>query len=212
MTDETTNDATEAPPPEAPAEKPPQAQAKTEPPKALLDEIKGLRQERADLRAKVEELSKSLETTGQLQAQLDVARRDLQLAGVGLVDPEGVAVAEAIYERQPKDDRPPMPEWLKSAVDSGNIPRALRAYLPNASSDAGAVSSAGVEASRGLSSTPQPAPGTVAEQAPPAPTDAKGRLQAATEKLQSLRRIGGTPAEMQDARAELQQALTALRR
>ena len=211
MTEETTNDTTETPPTEAPA---PQAQAQTkaEPPKALLDEIKGLRQERADLRAKVEELTQSVEAAGQLQAQLDVARRDLQLAGVGLVDPEGVAVAEAIYERQPKDDRPPMPEWLKSAVDSGDIPRALRAYLPNASTDAGAVSSAGVEASRGLSSTPQPAPGTVAEQAPPAPTDAKGRLQAATEKLQSLRRIGGTPAEMQDARAELQQALTALRR
>lgn len=211
MTDETTNDTTEAPPTEAPAPQA-QAQAKTEPPKALLDEIKGLRQERADLRAKVEELSQSVEAAGQLQAQLDVARRDLQLAGVGLVDPEGVAVAEAIYQRQPKDDRPPMPEWLKSAVDSGDIPRALRAYLPNASTDAGAVSSAGVEASRGLSPTPQPAPGTVAEQAPPAPTDAKGRLQAATEKLQSLRRIGGTPAEMQDARAELQQALTALRR
>jgi len=200
-----------APSEQSQAQTPAPTPTKTEPPPALLDEIKSLRAERAQLREQVADLTGKIEQAQGLEAQLTTTRRDLDLARAGLTDPEAIAVAEVIWGRLPADTRPTLPDWFASVRESGDIPRGLAAYVSAPGASAPGASSSAAEASRGPS-TPQPTPGTMTEQAPPAPVDAKSRLQAATEKLHTLRRIGGSSDEMNQARIELQQALTALRR
>lgn len=192
-----------------------QGQAKTQeqgPPQAFLDEMKALRQERADLRAKVEELTGQVSTIGELQGQLDNARRDLSLAKEGLTDPEAIAIAETLYNRLPKTDRPSLPDWINQSKEAGTLPKALSPYFSTSDATGGGPSSLPADVGAGGPSLPQNAPGTITEQAPSAPVDPKARLQAATDKLNNLRRLGGSADQMTQARVELQAALTGLRK
>jgi len=86
-----------APSEQSQAQTPAPTPTKPEPPPALLDEIKSLRAERAQLREQVADLTGKIEQAQGLEAQLTTTRRDLDLARAGLTDPEAIAVAEVIW-------------------------------------------------------------------------------------------------------------------
>ena len=88
---------------------------------------------RRTLEARLAELEQTAAQAGQWKAQAEQGARALDLAKVGITDPEAIEVASMFYEKLPKADRPAMAEWLKGLKDKPDTaPMALRGYLGGA--------------------------------------------------------------------------------
>ena len=91
----------------------------------------------ADLQAKVADLSAQLEASAALSEQVAALTADRDrltaraaIMQAGITDQEGIEVVEALWAAKPEDARPPdgLTGWLTSPDE---LPRAVRAYLPN---------------------------------------------------------------------------------
>lgn len=91
-----------------PTPPPPAPEAPPDP--AVLLEAERARADAAERRA------------GRLERERDAAR-------IGIVDPEGVDIAELLYGRLPEQDRPAFGAWV-AALQLGAAPKGLALYLP----------------------------------------------------------------------------------
>lgn len=161
----------------------------------LLAEVKDLRgqvkvlsadqtvRERDELAAKVANWEKKfsdLEATHKA-AELTWVRERTFMAR-GLVDPEGQAVAEALYGRLPEKDRPALDAWMDGwkTDDADNTPAALRHYL------------------NGAAPSSQPPPAAPRPKLPGAPpAGSPGTLEAIPPELYARAAAGDAEAQKQ---------------
>lgn len=102
-------------------------------------------------------------------AEREALRVEREIMAAGILDAEGVEYVQHAYSKLAADKRPPLSEWL-SQRDS--LPRAVRAYLPEAPAASTPVPSAPTSAS------PPPAPA-------PAPRPSTGTIPQAPSEPQS---------------------------
>jgi hypothetical protein len=63
------------------------------------------------------------------KAEREALRIEREIASAGITDAEGMEYVQHAYGKLPQEGRPPLAEWL-AAKDA--LPRAVRAYLPEA--------------------------------------------------------------------------------
>ena len=63
------------------------------------------------------------------KAEREALRIEREISSAGITDAEGMEYVQHAYSRLPAEGRPPLAEWL-AAKDA--LPRAVRAYLPEA--------------------------------------------------------------------------------
>jgi hypothetical protein len=63
------------------------------------------------------------------KAEREALRIEREISSAGITDAEGMEYVQHAYSKLPADGRPPLAEWL-AAKDA--LPRAVRAYLPEA--------------------------------------------------------------------------------
>jgi len=146
---------------------------------AVINELKG-----RDLAGQVEQLQAQLATHAEATASWEQQQAAWQkeragwedqraMLTVGIVDPEGQAVAQALYGIQPEADRGSLADWL-GQHSNGSTPAALMPYLRSSAPQAA------------VSSAPEASPGAAPAQLPPPPGKP---TQAAVE---------ATPAQLAD--------------
>ncbi len=69
------------------------------------------------------------EVKAQSKAEREALRIEREIFSAGITDAEGMEYVQHAYGKLPAEGRPPLAEWL-AAKDS--LPRAVRAYLPEA--------------------------------------------------------------------------------
>ena len=69
------------------------------------------------------------EVKAQSKAEREALRIEREISSAGITDAEGMEYVQHAYSRLPAEGRPPLAEWL-AAKDA--LPRAVRAYLPEA--------------------------------------------------------------------------------
>jgi DNA repair exonuclease SbcCD ATPase subunit len=69
------------------------------------------------------------EVKAQSKAEREALRIEREISSAGITDAEGMEYVQHAYGRLPAEGRPPLAEWL-AAKDA--LPRAVRAYLPEA--------------------------------------------------------------------------------
>jgi DNA repair exonuclease SbcCD ATPase subunit len=145
-----------------------------------VGELTPLAENAEKYRAQVEEVKATS------KAEREALRMEREIAAAGITDAEGIEYVQHAYGRLPSEGRPPLAEWL-AAKDA--LPKAVRAYLPEAAPPAPAPTGP----------TPQALPksnaGTVT-QTPPATT---------TWTPEAIMRL--TPAEYKANAAAIQAAL-----
>jgi hypothetical protein len=125
-----------------------------------------------ELEGRVTELTPLAESAEKYRAQVDevkaaskaereALRIEREISSAGITDAEGMEYVQHAYGKLPADGRPPLAEWL-AAKDS--LPKAVRAYLPEAAPAAPAAPPAPV-----TTAMPKTNAGTVT-QTPPATT------------------------------------------
>ena len=149
---------------------------------AVINELKG-----RDLAGQVEQLQTQLATHAeatttweQQQAAWQVERAGWNdqraMLTVGIVDPEGQAVAQALYGIQPEAERGTLADWLGQSVN-GSAPPALMPYLRSSAPQAA------------VSSAPPAAPGAAPAQLPPPPgKPSQAAVEATPAQLADLER------------------------
>ena len=101
-------------------------------------------------------------------AEREAIRIEREIMAAGILDAEGVEYVQHAYSKLAADKRPPLSEWL-SQRDS--LPRAVRAYLPEAPA----------ASAQPVASPPSAAPAPVA----PAPRTSTGTVPQALSEPQS---------------------------
>lgn len=168
------------------------------------------------------------QSIAQLQTALEAERarnnalaERLDLIDAGLTDTEAHDIARALHSRLPGgDDRPSLVDWVRGNVAKPeDAPRGLRAYLPQAVTDANGgpaptapgPTSPQAEQRGGVTLPATPASQTGTTTAGPAGRDdASARLRAATAELRSARQLGNQAA-INEATVAVNKAMTDLR-
>lgn len=91
---------------------------------ARVAELEPFATEVAQYRGQLEELK------GATKAEREALRLEREIYAAGITDAEGIEYVQHAYSKLKADDRPAIGEWL-AAKDT--LPRAIRAYLPEAS-------------------------------------------------------------------------------
>jgi hypothetical protein len=115
--------------------------------RALTSERRQLREQLAAMQSQLEAQAEAVKAADALKTQLGewegkYATAELswkterELLARGINDAEGIEFVRLAYDRLPKTDRPELGEWL-SNVDK--LPKAVRAYLPEAPAPAAAT-------------------------------------------------------------------------
>ena len=73
------------------------------------------------------------EVKAQSKAEREALRIEREISSAGITDAEGMEYVQHAYSKLPQEGRPPLAEWL-AAKDA--LPRAVRAYLPEATPSA----------------------------------------------------------------------------
>ena len=154
-----------------------------------------------ELEGRVGELTPLAESAEKYRAQVDevkaaskaereALRIEREISAAGITDAEGMEYVQHAYSRLPSEGRPPLAEWL-AAKDA--LPKAVRAYLPEAPAPTVAPTTAPTTGAL----LPKSNAGTVT-QTPPATT---------TWTSEAIMRL--TPAEYKANAAAIQAALRA---
>lgn len=107
--------------------------------RALTSERRQLREQLAAMQSQLEAQAEAVKSAEALKAQLGEWegkyaaaetswRTERELLARGISDAEGLDFVRLAYDRLPKDNRPPLGEWLS---DTEKLPKAVRAYLPD---------------------------------------------------------------------------------
>ena len=121
-------------------------------------ELDPLAAEAAKWRSQVDELKAAS------KAEREALRVEREILAAGVTDAEGVEYVQHAYSRLPAEGRPPLAEWLGQR---DALPKAVRAYLPEAPASTAPTATA-----------PKPAPA-------PAPRPATGTMPQAPSEPQS---------------------------
>ena len=108
--------------------------------RALTSERRQLREQLAAMQSQLEAQAEAVKAADALKTQLGEWegkyataemswKTERELLARGINDAEGIEFVRLAYDRLPKTDRPELGEWL-SNVDK--LPKAVRAYLPEA--------------------------------------------------------------------------------
>jgi len=149
-----------------------------------------------ELEGRVGELTPLAESAEKYRAQVDevkaaskaereALRIEREISAAGITDAEGMEYVQHAYSRLPSEGRPPLAEWLGTKE---GLPKAVRAYLPEAAPTAAPAPTMGAP-------LPKSNAGTVT-QTPPATT---------TWTPESIMRL--TPAEFKANAAAINAAL-----
>ena len=121
-------------------------------------ELDPLAAEAAKWRSQVDELKAAS------KAEREALRVEREILAAGVTDAEGVEYVQHAYSRLPAEGRPPLAEWLGQR---DALPKAVRAYLPEAPASTAPTATA-----------PKPP-------SPPAPRPATGTMPQAPSEPQS---------------------------
>lgn len=97
---------------------------------ARVTELEPIAAEVASYRTQIEELK------GSTKAEREALRLEREIYGAGITDAEGIEYVQHAYSKLKADERPPLGEWL---ANKDALPRAIRAYLPEAAPVAAAA-------------------------------------------------------------------------
>lgn len=131
----------------------------------LVEQVKALQGRVAELepaaaevqsyRAQVEELK------GATKAEREALRIEREIYAAGITDAEGIEYVQHAYSKLKADDRPALGEWLGN---KDALPRAVRAYLPEAAAPQAApvVDTRTKLPASSATALPSPSPGATA--------------------------------------------------
>jgi TolA-binding protein len=144
-----------------------------------VSELTPLAESAEKYRAQIEEVKAAS------KAEREALRTEREIAAAGITDAEGIDYVQHAYSRLHSEGRPPLAEWLGN---KDGLPKAVRAYLPEAAPAAPAAA----PPARGTPPPPPPpagsGPGTCAQ-----PPDATGRERRASDADgDAARCLGGT--------------------
>lgn len=108
--------------------------------RSLTSERRQLREQLATLQSQFEAQAEEVKAAEAMKAQLgeweskyataeSTWKTERELLARGISDAEGIEFVRLAYDRLPKTDRPPLGDWLS---DTEKLPKAVRAYLPEA--------------------------------------------------------------------------------
>lgn len=115
--------------------------------RALTSERRQLREQLAAMQSQLEAQAEAVKAADALKTQLGEWegkyataemswKTERELLARGINDAEGIEFVRLAYDRLPKTDRPELGEWLSNVE---KLPKAVRAYLPEASAPAAAA-------------------------------------------------------------------------
>lgn len=182
MTEETTTPATPAPETNGAAERIRQLVARVKELEGRVGELTPLAESAEKWRSQVEEVKAAS------KAEREALRVEREIAAAGITDAEGIEYVQHAYGRLPAEGKPPLAEWLGN---KDALPKAVRAYLP--------------EAAPAAPATPA-APAPVAMPRSNAGTVAQAPAQANAFSAEAISRM--TPAEFKANRDAIFATLT----
>lgn len=108
--------------------------------RSLTSERRQLREQLATLQSQFEAQAEAVKAAEAMKAQLgeweakyttaeSTWHTERELLARGINDAEGIEFVRLAYDRLPKTDRPALGDWLS---DTEKLPKAVRAYLPEA--------------------------------------------------------------------------------
>lgn len=133
MTEETTTPATPAPEGNGAAERIRQLVARVKELEGRVGELTPLAESAEKWRSQVEEVKAAS------KAEREALRVEREIAAAGITDAEGIEYVQHAYGRLPAEGKPPLAEWLGNR---DGLPKAVRAYLPEAAPAAPATPAA----------------------------------------------------------------------
>lgn len=133
MSEETTTPATPAPEGNGAAERIRQLVARVKELEGRVGELTPLAESAEKWRAQVDEVKAAS------KAEREALRVEREIAAAGITDAEGIEYVQHAYGRLPAEGKPPLAEWLGN---KDALPKAVRAYLPEASPAAPATPAA----------------------------------------------------------------------
>lgn len=133
MTEETTTPATPAPESNGAAERIRQLVARVKELEGRVGELTPLAESAEKWRAQVDEVKAAS------KAEREALRVEREIAAAGITDAEGIEYVQHAYGRLPAEGKPPLAEWLGN---KDALPKAVRAYLPEAAPAAPATPAA----------------------------------------------------------------------
>lgn len=162
--------------------------------RALTQERRQLREQLAAMQSQLEQQAEVVKSAEQLKAQLGEWegkysqaeanwRAERELLARGITDAEGIDFVRLAYDRLPKTDRPELGAWLS---EPDKLPKAVRAYLPEASATSTTTEAA--KASTTTTTPPRANAGTL-------PTGGQAPSQFSPEAIWRM-----TPEEYRSAR------------
>lgn len=99
----------------------------------LVEQVKALQGRVAELEPAASEVasyrSQLEELKGATKAEREALRLEREIYSAGITDAEGIEYVQHAYSKLKGDDRPALGEWLNNR---DALPRAVRAYLPEA--------------------------------------------------------------------------------
>lgn len=108
-------------------------------------------------------------------AEREALRVEREIMAAGILDAEGVEYVQHAYSRLPAEGRPPLAEWLGQR---DALPKAVRAYLPEAPASTAPTATAPKQAPA-PAPAPRPATGTM----PQAPSEPQSWTPEAIARL-----------------------------
>lgn len=133
MTDESSTPATPAPETSGAAERIRQLVARVKELEGRVGELTPLAESAEKWRAQVDEAKAAS------KAEREALRVEREIAAAGITDAEGIEYVQHAYGRLPADGKPALAEWLGN---KDALPKAVRAYLPEAAPAAPATPAA----------------------------------------------------------------------
>lgn len=183
MNDESSTPATPAPETSGAAERIRQLVARVKELEGRVGELTPLAESAEKWRSQVEEVKAAS------KAEREALRVEREIAAAGITDAEGIEYVQHAYGRLPAENKPALAEWLGN---KDALPKAVRAYLPEAAPAAPAT-----PATPAPVAMPRSNAGAVT-QAPP---------QASAFTAEAISRM--TPAEFKANRDAIMATLTA---
>ena len=103
---------------------------------ARVKELEGRVGELAPLAESAEKYKAQVEEAkAASKAEREALRIEREISAAGITDSEGMEYVQHAYSRLPSEGRPPLAEWLGN---KDSLPKAVRAYLPEAPAPAAA--------------------------------------------------------------------------
>lgn len=133
MSEETTTPATPAPEGNGAAERIRQLVARVKELEGRVGELTPLAESAEKWRAQVDEVKAAS------KAEREALRVEREIAAAGITDAEGIEYVQHAYGRLPAEGKPALAEWLGN---KDALPKAVRAYLPEAAPAAPATPAA----------------------------------------------------------------------